>query len=210
MPNVDVAPLSPVVGLGEGLPVGKHIAPLCVGTLSEAVVVHPGRPVVDIAGVQLSVGWAKMGKRGRKGEATRSLQGFGYVNHSAPREGSVFRWPGWASAAPEASVSIPSWQWLSHTRSPLESSFWQGGYSSLAVKVMTEPLRAGLSLVRRTFGLPAEENTAAVREDSYPIPYLYLKPFPLGLKATRILGGTFENHFKLVQTRLTVRPGWKT
>lgn len=89
VPNVDVAPPFPVVGLGEGLPVGKHVAPLCVGTLSEAVVVHPGRPVVDIAGVQLSVGWAEMGgKRGRKGEATRSLQGFGYVNHSAPPEGN--------------------------------------------------------------------------------------------------------------------------
>ena len=36
------------------------------------------------------------------------------------------------------------------------SSFWQGGYSSLAVKEMLEPLMAGLSLVKRTFtGLAA-------------------------------------------------------
>lgn len=162
VPHVDVALASPVIGLAERLPVGKHVAPLHVGTLSEAVVVHPGRPVVDVARVHLSVSWAKTGKR--KSEVTRSLQEFGLGNRSAPRKGVVC-WPDWATAAPEASVSIPSWQWLSHTRSPLESSFWQGGYSSLAVKVTMEPLRAGLSLVRRTFGLPAEEKTAAVRED---------------------------------------------
>lgn len=63
VPHVDVAPPSPVVGLREWLPIWKHVAPLNVGALSEAVVVHPGRPVVDIAGVQLSVGWTNMGRR---------------------------------------------------------------------------------------------------------------------------------------------------
>lgn len=70
VPHVDVAPASPVIGLGERLPIRKHVAPLCVGTLSKAVVVHPGRPVVDIAGVQLSVGWAKMGRRESRSEVT--------------------------------------------------------------------------------------------------------------------------------------------
>lgn len=60
------------------------------------------------------------------------------------------------SAAPEASSSVPSSQWSSHTRSPLASSFWHGGYSSFATKEMMEPLRAGPSLVRRTVGFPAE------------------------------------------------------
>lgn len=49
VPHVDVAPASPVIGLGERLPIGIHVAPLHIRTLSKAVVVHPGRPVVDVA-----------------------------------------------------------------------------------------------------------------------------------------------------------------
>lgn len=55
VPHVDVAFASPVIALGEGLPVGEHVAFLQVGALSEAVIVHPGSPVVHVAGVHLSV-----------------------------------------------------------------------------------------------------------------------------------------------------------
>lgn len=75
-------------------------------------------------------------------------------------------WPGFL-AAPEASNSVPSWQCSSHTRSPLASSFWHGGYSSFAVKEMQEPLRAGLSLVRRTLGLPAGKWTFQVKNSKH-------------------------------------------
>lgn len=59
VPHVDVAAAPPVVALGEGPPVGEHVAPLRVETLPEAVVVHPGRPVVDVARVELSVSWTQ-------------------------------------------------------------------------------------------------------------------------------------------------------
>lgn len=56
MPHVDVALASPVVALRERLPIRKHVAFLYVHTLSKAVVVNPGSPVVDVARLQLSVG----------------------------------------------------------------------------------------------------------------------------------------------------------
>lgn len=77
-------------------------------------------------------------------------------------------WPGLAFlAAPDASSSVPSSQCSSQIRFPLASSFWQGGYSSFAVKVMEEPFRAGLSLVKRTLGLPAERWTFQVNDLKY-------------------------------------------
>lgn len=56
VPDVDVALASPVVALREGLPVREHVAFLDVRTLSEAVIVQPGRPVVHVAGMELPVG----------------------------------------------------------------------------------------------------------------------------------------------------------
>lgn len=56
VPDVDVALLSPVVALREGLPIREHVAFLDVWTLSKAVIVQPGRPVVHVARAELPVG----------------------------------------------------------------------------------------------------------------------------------------------------------
>lgn len=59
MPNVDVALVSPVIALREGLPIGEHVAFRGVSALSKTVVVQPGRPVVHVAGADLSIGCSK-------------------------------------------------------------------------------------------------------------------------------------------------------
>lgn len=56
VPHVDVALVSPVVALRKGLPVGEHVAFLNVWTLSKAVIIQPGRPVVHVARTDLPVG----------------------------------------------------------------------------------------------------------------------------------------------------------
>lgn len=65
VPHVDVALASPVVALRKRLPIGEHVAFVSVGTLSETVVVQPGRPVVHVARVQLSISCSETGRRER-------------------------------------------------------------------------------------------------------------------------------------------------
>lgn len=68
MPDVDVALVSPVVALREGLPVREHVAFLHIWTLPEAVVVQPGRPVVHVARAELPVGCSERREEKRKKE----------------------------------------------------------------------------------------------------------------------------------------------
>lgn len=56
VPHVDVALASPVVALRKGLPIREHVAFPDVGTLSKAIIIQPGSPVVDVARVELPVG----------------------------------------------------------------------------------------------------------------------------------------------------------
>lgn len=55
VPHVDVALVSPVVALREGLPIGEHVTFVCVWALSKAVIIQPRSPVVDVTVTKLSV-----------------------------------------------------------------------------------------------------------------------------------------------------------
>lgn len=66
VPDVDVALVSPVVALREGLPIREHVAFLLVWTLPEAVIVQPGRPVVHVARAELPVGCSERREETKK------------------------------------------------------------------------------------------------------------------------------------------------
>lgn len=56
VPNVDVALAPPVIALREGLSVREHVAFCKVCTLSKAIVIQPGSPVIDVARAGQSIG----------------------------------------------------------------------------------------------------------------------------------------------------------
>lgn len=63
VPHVDVALATPVIALREGLPIREHIALLNVCTLSKAIVVQPGCPVVHVARMHLSISCSEERRR---------------------------------------------------------------------------------------------------------------------------------------------------
>lgn len=56
VPHVDVALVAPVVAVRKGLPVREHVAFLNVWTLSKAIIIQPGSPVVHVARMELPIG----------------------------------------------------------------------------------------------------------------------------------------------------------
>lgn len=56
VPHIDIALASPIIALREGLPIREHIAFLNVCTLSKAIIIQPGGPVVHVARMHLSIG----------------------------------------------------------------------------------------------------------------------------------------------------------
>lgn len=72
VPHVDVALVSPVVALRKGLPIREHVAFLNVWTLSKAVIIQPGSPVVHVARMELPVGCSER-RRERKANIAHYL-----------------------------------------------------------------------------------------------------------------------------------------
>lgn len=63
VPHIDIALATPVIALREGLPIREHIAFLNVSTLSKAIVVQPGCPVVHVARMYLSISCSEKRRR---------------------------------------------------------------------------------------------------------------------------------------------------